>query len=138
MAARSQSQSVIAPHTKVRGDIRGTGDLCLAGSCKGDLQIQGRVSVEASGLLKGNIDAQEIEIQGAVVGEIAAQVSILLGPSARVVGSLTAPRIEILQGAQFQGPIKSEMPAQRVSGKAREITVVTRHQDMTASACSAF
>lgn len=115
LPARLITQTFIAPNTKLFGDVSGAGDLELAGTCKGDIQIQGRVSVQGSGLLKGNVHAQEIEVQGAVVGDLRAGVSIILGPSARVVGALTAPRIEVLQGAQFQGPVKSETPEAFVS-----------------------
>lgn len=148
------SQSVIASHTKVIGDITGAGDLAILGTCKGDLHLKGRVSVQGPGILKGNVYAQEIEVQGVVIGELRAELSIILGPNARVVGSLTAPSIEVLQGAQFQGPVKSQAPErpalqsmradpvkQEPQSKARlarekrsrpsaEITMVTHHQDL--------
>lgn len=155
MTADQPTQSVIASHTKVIGDIRGAGDLCLCGTCKGDIQVQGRVAVQAMGLLKGHVDAQEIEVQGVVIGELRAQQSIILGPKARVVGALTAPRVEILQGAQFQGPLETQRPEQAKVAQAEqassspsskdarspkkkvdEITLVTSHRDMVSNSAS--
>lgn len=137
------SQSRIEAHTKVLGDLRGTGELCILGTCKGDMQIQGRVTVQGGGLVKGNIEAQEIEVQGVVMGELSAQASIILGPNARVVGALTAPRIEILQGAQFQGPLQTQMPQAFGETKAEssaerrkpdsDITQVTQHQELASA-----
>lgn len=135
-----ESQTSIAAHTKVVGDIGGQGDLILFGTCKGEVQIQGRVLVQEQGVLKGNVDAQEIEVQGVVLGELRAQVSISLGPKARVVGALIAPRIEVLQGAQFQGPLKSQVPQALDTKRAHrqekrdftdaEITAVAVHQEL--------
>lgn len=136
----SESQTSIAAHTKIVGDITGQGDLVLFGTCKGEVQIQGRLSVQEQGVLKGNVDAHEIEVQGVVLGELRAQVSIILGPKARVVGALTAPRIEVLQGAQFQGPLKSQIPQAPKAERAHrnekrafadaETTAVSVHQDL--------
>lgn len=142
----SLSPTRIASHTKVFADIGGAGDLVIDGTCKGDVNIRGRVSVQGQGVLKGRIYAREIEVQGVVIGALSAERSILLGPNARVIGALTAPRIEVVQGAQFQGPVQSRAPepfqpkpapvkARRCSDEVEE-TVVTPHLEMqSVAAC---
>lgn len=125
MSTCGSSQTIIAPHTRVLADIQGSGDLVLLGTCKGEIHLQGRLSVQGKGLLKGNVYAEEIEVHGVVIGELRAQRSIILGPKARVIGALTAPSIEVLEGAQFQGPVKSQAP-QPVQAKPFQVAPQSR------------
>lgn len=103
-----ENRTVIGAQTEIRGSIAGTGELRIHGSVEGDLRLRGIVHVEEGGLLRGDTQATQIFVDGIVVGDLQAEISIVLRPSARVVGSLIAPRMEVMEGAQFRGPIRTQ------------------------------
>lgn len=103
-----ENRTVIGAQTEIRGSIEGTGELRIHGSVEGNLRLRGIVHVEEGGLLRGDSHATQIFVDGIVVGDLQAEVSIVLRPSARVVGSLLAPRMEVMEGAQFRGPIRTQ------------------------------
>lgn len=103
-----ENRTIIGAQTEIRGSIEGTGELRVHGSVEGNVQLRGILSVEEGGLLRGDGTATQIIVEGIVLGDLVAEVSIALRPSARVVGSLTAPRLEVMEGAQFRGPIRTE------------------------------
>jgi len=52
-----------------------------------------------------NIVAQNVIVQGKIQGEIRATESVIIEPSARVVGDIFAPRVGLKEGAKFKGSI---------------------------------
>lgn len=106
-----ENRTIIGAQTEIRGSIEGTGELRVLGSVEGKVELRGILHVEDGGLLRGDAGATQIIVDGIVVGDLVAEVSISLRPSARVVGSLTAPRLEVMEGAQFRGPIRTQASA---------------------------
>lgn len=62
--------------------------ITLAGQVKGDLTAAGDVTAPADSRLAGNTSAQNVEVGGAVNGEIVAIGRVRLGPRARVTATL--------------------------------------------------
>lgn len=110
-----ENRTVIGAQTEVRGSVEGTGELRVHGSVEGNIQLRGMLSVQEGGLVRGDASATQIVVEGIVVGDLEAEVSIALRPTARVVGALSAPRLEVMEGAQFRGPIRTQSPAQSSS-----------------------
>ena len=54
----------------VEGQIRGQGDLVIAGQVEGSLDIDGLVVIEASGQVRGPIRARAITVSGSVHGPL--------------------------------------------------------------------
>jgi cytoskeletal protein CcmA (bactofilin family) len=108
--------TVIGKDAVVRGKIRGAGDLEVAGSIEGTVEIQGDIRVVAGALVLCDLDGQVVIINGSVRGDISASESLELGPEARVIGNLTAPRIAIEEGALVRGQVET------VAAGARRVT----------------
>ncbi len=103
----SSSSSVIGPGLKIRGEISGNSDLHIEGEAQGEIRLTGgRVSVGSSGNVQANIDAREISVEGTLQGNLKASESVRLGPSSKVQGSITAPRIGIDDGARLRGKVE--------------------------------
>lgn len=99
--------SIIGPGSVVIGDIAGGGDLEIAGRVQGDVEVDGAVHVDTSGVVLGSIRAQEIRIAGRVEGDANASGSLVLHAGANVHGDLSAARLGIEEGARVRGSVRT-------------------------------
>jgi cytoskeletal protein CcmA (bactofilin family) len=58
----------------------------------------------------GNVRARVITVKGTVEGDLEASDSIVVSPSANVVGDLVAPRVSVVDGATFNGAVRMPRP----------------------------
>jgi cytoskeletal protein CcmA (bactofilin family) len=61
-----------------------------------------------SGIVEGEIDADTIWVEGFVRGGVRGKTRVVLSPTARVIGDLESPSIEIQPGAYFDGNCRME------------------------------
>lgn len=101
---------MIGPQIEVRASVSGSGELRVYGALEGTVDLDGVLNIEDGALLRADAIANQIEISGIAIGQIQAHESIVLRASARVVGSLNAPNIEMVPGAQLRGPIRTAAP----------------------------
>ena len=76
---------------KINGDFTGTLDT------KGTLTIGSSASVEA------HINGENIIIAGKVKGDVVAKKMLVLMPTAVLTGNISTPKLNIVEGAVFQG-----------------------------------
>ncbi len=100
-------KTVIQQGITIHGEIKGEGDLDIAGAVLGDVEVTGDVVVEAGALVKASISSSRITVRGAVRGELAATTSISLEDGARVVGDVAAPSIAMTEGALMKGKLST-------------------------------
>src|SRR4051812_25068615 len=76
---RETRESIIAADITIEGKIDGTGHVRLAGRFKGDVNIQGDLTVEAGAKLTGSVRANSVTVAGEIEGNIdgAVRVEIL-------------------------------------------------------------
>src|ERR1700752_1638771 len=67
---RESRESIIASDISIEGKIDGTGHVRLAGRFKGDVTIQGDLTVESGAKLTGSVRANSVAIAGEVEGNI--------------------------------------------------------------------
>lgn len=104
MAIRS-TDGVIGPGLVVRGHLRGKGDLAIEGNFEGEVDLDGALSVGASGTITGPVRATDLEVLGEVIGNVAGQ-GVILRSSARIVGDVRALSLTIDDGAALDGLIE--------------------------------
>lgn len=128
MAAPIQDRaSVLGEHTRLRGRVRGEGDLEVRGRLEGEIEIDGELVIAPTALIKASVRGARVVIRGAVLGDVSASDSIILEESARVVGNLTAGRIAIALGAQIRGELTMDAAdAEDRPRVARATTTQTR------------
>ena len=91
--------SVITKDMCIEGDLRGADNVNLAGEVRGSICIEGRLIVEQSGLIGGDVDAREVWIAGEIRGDIRATAVIHVTESGRVLGEVLSPRVIVDPGA---------------------------------------
>lgn len=112
--------SLVAHGVALRGDLVTDGDLHLDGALEGDLKV-GRLTIGETGLVKGTIQADTVEVRGQVVGTITARHVRLLA-TARVDGDISHTELSIEAGAHFEGRSLMIVP-EPVVGNVQQITV---------------
>ena len=100
---------LIGAKVTVKGNISGNQDLVVLGRVEGRVGIDTKLTVEEGGLVAADVDVAEATVRGELRGEVIASKAAVLHNTARVVGSLRAPRIVIEDGARFSGHIEMDV-----------------------------
>ena len=99
----SSPVNIITAGTKIKGDITATGDFRLDGTLEGNIQLNGKLVVGDSGVVKGNIMCQNANIIGMVDGNISVKELLALHATARITGDILINKLSIEPGAVFTG-----------------------------------
>jgi cytoskeletal protein CcmA (bactofilin family) len=102
-ATREGRESVIAADITIEGKIEGAGHVRLAGRFKGDVTIQGDLTVEAGAKLMGSVRANAVVIAGEVEGNIESAQRVELLESGVLNGDLKAGTLTVAAGSRMRG-----------------------------------
>jgi cytoskeletal protein CcmA (bactofilin family) len=97
--------NVIGSSIVIDGEITGDEDLVVQGTVKGRIALQQSLFVESSGVVEADIETQNVEISGSVIGNIRASDKVELRSDGKMTGDIKAPRILIADGATFKGNV---------------------------------
>jgi cytoskeletal protein CcmA (bactofilin family) len=103
---RETKESVIAAGLTIEGKIEGTGHVRLAGRFKGDVHVQGNLTIEPGAKLTGGVHAQTVVIGGELEGNIEAASRVELLESGVLVGDLTAGSLIVAAGSRMRGQVE--------------------------------
>lgn len=101
--------SLIAQGTSLSGDLAFNKELVIAGSVNGSISCNGDqnsvVKILEGGQLVGEINAPNVEILGRVEATITGTVSVAVGPTAQVTGTLRFNQLQVSPGALITGEL---------------------------------
>ncbi len=89
-----------------KGELSADEDTILFGRVEGAINHTSSLTVGMGGTVIGDIHAKVIVIKGTVEGDLHATESITISPTANVNGDIAAPRVCIVEGAQFNGAVE--------------------------------
>ena len=93
----------------IKGDISGDEDLHIQGAIDGSVNLkEHNVTITSEGRVKADVHGRTITVQGQVEGDLFGGEQVILRPSCRVKGNITAPRVALEDGANFRGTIDME------------------------------
>ena len=95
--------TVITKGTTVSGELYGTGSVLIEGTFLGGIRVDGTVTVERSGIVKGPIRAGDVSVAGTVTGDIAAGTVLRLEMTGSITGNVTMRSFVIEDGGCFDG-----------------------------------
>ena len=78
-------------------------NLKINGEFNGSLETKGTLSIGSRATVEANISGDNIVIAGKVNGDILAHKMLTLMPTAVLKGNISAPKLNIVEGAIFQG-----------------------------------
>ena len=81
-------------------------NLKINGGFTGSLETKGMLSIGSAAVITANITGENIVIAGKIDGDIIAVKMLTLMPTAVLNGNITTPKLNIVEGAIFQGKCK--------------------------------
>lgn len=98
-----RKESLIAPDITIEGKIEGGGSVRIAGKFKGDVNVQGDLTIEAGAKLTGSVRADKVTIAGELEGNIEQSTRVELQQTGVVTGDLKAGSLTVAAGARMRG-----------------------------------
>ncbi|MET0327271.1 MAG: polymer-forming cytoskeletal protein [Luteimonas sp.] len=105
-AAPVSKESIIAADLTIEGKIEGSGDVRIAGRFKGDVNVQGNLTIEQGAKLNGGVRAKQVLVSGELEGNIESASLVELRDSAVLVGDLKAGSLTVASGSKIRGHIE--------------------------------
>jgi cytoskeletal protein CcmA (bactofilin family) len=101
--SRESRESLIAADLTIEGKIEGAGSVRLAGRFKGDVHVQGDLTVEVGAKLTGSVRANSVAIAGEVEGNIESAARVELLETGVLNGDLKAGTLTVAAGSRMRG-----------------------------------
>jgi cytoskeletal protein CcmA (bactofilin family) len=103
------NQTIIGKTVTVKGEILGSEQLVVEGTVEGRISIETTVLIREGGLVKADVDANNINIAGGVVGNIVVKDKIEIVSGGYVLGDIRTPRLIVNDGASVKGTIDMDV-----------------------------
>ena len=98
---KEMERNVLAKNTKIVGDISAEGDFRIDGTLEGTLKTNGRVIIGVDGFIKGNVQAENADIEGKIDGQLTVEKTLTVKTSASISGDVVIGKLSVEPGATF-------------------------------------
>ncbi len=116
-------ESLIAAELTIEGRIQGAGNVRIAGRFKGDVNVDGNVTIEPGSHLEGAVQAKSVVISGELHGNVEKAKHVDVLQTGVVVGDIKADTVAIASGARIRGHVEfgvAEAPVRAAAGSAAQ------------------
>jgi cytoskeletal protein CcmA (bactofilin family) len=96
-------ESIIAAGLTIEGKIEGAGHVRIAGDFKGDVNVQGNLTIEPGAHLTGGVKADTVIVGGQLDGNIDAASRVELLATGVLNGELKAGSLTVAAGSRMRG-----------------------------------
>lgn len=103
---RSMKESLIAEEITIEGKIEGAGHVRIAGRFKGDVHVQGNLSIDVGAKLTGSVRASAVTIGGELEGNIDDASRVELLSTGVLSGNLKAGSLTVTAGSRMRGQVE--------------------------------
>ena len=115
-ADAAKKVSVLGKTLVFKGELSADEDIILQGRVEGSIHHTQSVTIGVDGVVIGDTHARSIVVEGTVEGDLRGVVSVLIAATATVRGNISAPRVGIMEGANFNGSVDMTSPVAAVRG----------------------
>ena len=115
---QSDRLNKILSGTEITGDIVSDSNLLIEGEIIGNVSCSGKVVIGSSGKIKGNLVCVNAEVDGAMDGELTIENLLFLRSTARIKGDIQTLKLNIEEGAYFEGACVMKSPVSNTSMKS--------------------
>jgi cytoskeletal protein CcmA (bactofilin family) len=96
-------ESIISAGLTIEGKIEGKGNVRIAGEFKGDVNVQGNLTIEPGAHLTGGVKADTVIVGGQLDGNIDAASRVELLQTGVLNGELKAGSLTVAAGSRMRG-----------------------------------
>lgn len=101
--ATEAKESVLAAGLTIEGKIEGSGNVRVAGNFKGDVHVQGNLTIEQGAKITGSVRAHTVIVGGELEGNIDAATRVELLQTGVLNGDLKAGSLTVAAGSRMRG-----------------------------------
>ena len=105
-ARQEHRESHISADLTIEGKIIGSGHIRIAGRFKGDVQVDGNVSLEAGARLEGHVKANVVSVGGELIGNIENAKRVELLETGVINGDVKAGSLTVAAGSRMRGQVE--------------------------------
>jgi cytoskeletal protein CcmA (bactofilin family) len=95
-------ESVIAADLAIEGKIEGAGHVRIAGKFKGDVKVQGNLTIDQGAKVAGAVSANKVTLAGELDGNIDAAQQVELLQTGVINGDLKAGSLTVAAGSRIR------------------------------------
>jgi cytoskeletal protein CcmA (bactofilin family) len=99
-------ESHISADLTIEGKIVGTGHVRIAGRFKGDVAVEGNVSLDAGARLEGQVKASVVSVGGELIGNIENAKRVELLETGVINGDVKAGSLTVAAGSRMRGQVE--------------------------------
>ena len=99
--SKEMERNVVAKNTKIVGDVIAEGDFRIDGTLEGTLKTNGRIIIGVEGVVKGNVEAENADIEGNVSGKLIVEKTLIVKATANISGDVVIGKLSVEPGASF-------------------------------------
>ena len=103
VAAGEAKESILAAGLTIEGKIEGSGNVRVAGNFKGDVHVQGNLTIEQGAKITGSVRANTVVVGGELEGNIDAATRVELLQTGVLNGDLKAGSLTVAAGSRMRG-----------------------------------
>ncbi len=103
--ADNHDGTIIAADTIIKGEMAVENRARILGRFEGTIRSKGQLEVADKGTCKAALDANTVQIDGTVEGNVTAADKVQLSASARMTGDLVAAKLVVTEGAALVGHV---------------------------------
>jgi cytoskeletal protein CcmA (bactofilin family) len=105
-ARAEMKESHISSDLTIEGKIVGTGHIRIAGRFKGDVHVDGNVSLDAGARLEGHVKASVVSVGGELIGNIENAKRVELLETGVINGDVKAGSLTVAAGSRMRGQVE--------------------------------
>jgi cytoskeletal protein CcmA (bactofilin family) len=99
-------ESVLSAGLTLEGKINGTGHVRIAGRFKGDVHIDGTLTLDEGARIEGHVKAAAVVVGGELMGNIVEAQQVDLREGGRIEGDIKAGSFTVASGARMRGKVE--------------------------------
>jgi len=99
----ANARTVIGPQTRLKGRLKGQGEVVVCGTVLGEIDIAGPLTLAATGRIDADVEVQSARLSGQARGTMRASGSVRLDATASFEGEIATPVIDLRPGSVLRG-----------------------------------
>src|SRR6202023_2572085 len=103
---QDMKESHISSDLTIEGKIVGSGHVRIAGRFKGDVQVDGNVSLDPGARLEGHVKASVVSVGGELIGNIENAKRVEVLETGVINGDVKAGSLTVAAGSRMRGQVE--------------------------------
>lgn len=99
-------ESLLSAGLTIEGKVEGSGHVRIGGRFKGDVNVDGTLTIEPGAHVAGSVRAGSVVVGGELEGNIEAASRVELQPTGVVNGDVNAGSLTVAAGAKMRGRVE--------------------------------